>query len=74
MSRKAAIAARALRYSAAHHERGADSLSWEDGYRAALRGVRRAIRNAHRNAYTGESYAEDRYAAVEQFLNGMWPR
>ncbi len=41
--RKAKLSARALAYSSANHERGADSISWEDGYRAAMRDARKAI-------------------------------
>lgn len=43
MSRKERLYARALAYSNANQERGADSLSWEDGYRAAMRDARRAV-------------------------------
>jgi hypothetical protein len=41
--RKAKLAARALAYSNANQDRGADSFSFEDGYRAAMRDARKAI-------------------------------
>jgi len=43
MSRKEKLYARAWAYSNANSERGADSLSWEDGYRAALQDARKAV-------------------------------
>lgn len=40
-NRKAKLAQRALAYSNANQTMGADSFSWEDGYRAAMRDMRR---------------------------------
>jgi len=44
--RKEALAQRALAYSNAHSDRGADSFSFEDGYRAAMRDMRKALVSA----------------------------
>lgn len=41
--RKAKLHARALAYSSANQDRGADSFSFEAGYRAAMRDMRKAI-------------------------------
>lgn len=50
--RKQKLHARSLAYSNANQERGADSFSFEDGYRAAMRDLRKQLQDTERNTDT----------------------
>jgi hypothetical protein len=68
--RKAKLYDRSLAYSNANQDRGADSLSFEDGYRAAMRDMRKVL--AERAwGYTQQPAAVKRTIlidAIKQFL------
>jgi hypothetical protein len=69
--RKAKLHARALAYSNANQERGADSFSFEDGYRAAMRDMRKELQATERNCDTGLPMAIRRgllLGAIRNFL------
>jgi hypothetical protein len=67
--RKQKLYARSLAYSSANHERGADSFSFEDGYRAAMRDMRKAIREALLHPHVSSSVRK--CIAIEQFLRPL---